>query len=993
LVFALVSAVFAGGGGPSEEENCIGARIIKDSGLAYYCLFVARAFTNINSNQPQATSAALAFETNLGQADRKFQYLAHSAGGSVYLAKGGVTLDLQDSKRGPRAVRAAFAGANANPEAVLEDPLPGHVNYLLGKSPEGWITDVPTFARVRYRELYPGIDVVYYGAQGVLEHDMVVHPGADPAKVAMQFDGADEVTLDSSGAAMLHAGGHTVEWKKPVLYQEVDGRRMPVEGRYRKTAGGELGFDVGNYDRSRALVIDPVVTYASYEGHGSAEGGSRVAVDRQGNTYVAGYSRDSAFAVTPGAYTPGTGLGNQGNGFVIKYNATNSAVVFTTYVGGASWDMFSSLAVDPNGNVFLAGVTDSDDYPVTTGALKTKLHTVASDVTTDCTVTKLNAAGNGLGYSTYLGGPGNDGCAGIAVDGQGNAYLTGFTADSFGFPLGDNAPYRLPRGPLDAFVVKLNPTGTAVVHGTLLGGNDVDSGMAIAIDAAGAAYITGQTTSFNFPVTTGVVQRTIAAVQANPTARFGDAFVAKLSPDGGTFQYVTYLGGKGEDLGWAIAVDSSGNAYVAGQTISSDFPVTSGALQPTYKGLGGNAYLPGGDGFVAKINPTGTALSYSTYLGGTKDDWATSIAVDGSGNAWVAGATLSSDFPITADAGQKAFGGARAGATFPTGDAWIVELSPTGSAEVYGTYLGGKGDEFALGVALDAAGNAYFTGSTLSSDFPVTANALQKGYGGTDYNFIPLGDTFLVKVSLAALPPPPVQPSVSVSSVGSAASYAGGGVAPGEIVVLTGVNIGPATLTTGSIAASKFGTQIGNTQVLFDGQAAPLLYASGGQTSAIVPYTVAGRAATQLVVVNNGERSTALPLTVLPAHPALFSANASGRGQGAILNEDYSYNSPSIPAAKGHYVLLYGTGEGPTSPTGVDGLLALVNYPKPVVPVTVTIGGLPAEVAYYGAAPQAVAGLLQVNAKVPDGVPSGNAEVVIQIGTAKSQTGLTVAVQ
>jgi len=296
-------------------------------------------------------------------------------------------------------------------------------------------------------------------------------------------------------------------------------------------------------------------------------------------------------------------------------------------------------------------------------------------------------------------------------------------------------------------------------------------------------------------------------------------------------------------------------------------------------------------------------------------------------------------------------------------------------------------------VALDSAGNAYLTGSTLSADFPATANAMQKGYGGTDYSFIPVGDAFLVKVALVAPPPPPPQSSVSISAVVSAASYAGGGVAPGEIVVLTGANIGPKDLVTGSVAGDKFGTQIGSTQVLFDGQAAPLLYVSGGQTSAIVPYAVSTRATTQVVVVYNGERSTALPVTVLPAHPSLFSANASGRGQGAILNEDYSYNSSALPAAKGHYVQLYGTGEGPTSPSGVDGLLALLQYPKPVTAVTVTIGGQPAEVAYYGAAPQAVAGLLQVNAKVPESIASGNAEVVIQLGTAKSQTGLTVAVR
>ena len=242
LIFVLTTVMFGGFSQDSDEENCLGARIIKDSGLAYFCLLAARAFTGINSNEPQRTSAPLAFEMNLGQADRQFQYLARSVGGSVYLSKGGATLDLRASKQAPRALRAAFAGANANPEAVLEEPLAGHVNYFLGKSPEAWITDVPTYARVRYRDVYPGIDVVYYGAEGVLEHDMVVRPGADPAAVSMVFDGADEVTLDPAGAAIVRSGPHTVEWKKPVLYQDVDGRRMPVEGRYRKTPSRRTGF-------------------------------------------------------------------------------------------------------------------------------------------------------------------------------------------------------------------------------------------------------------------------------------------------------------------------------------------------------------------------------------------------------------------------------------------------------------------------------------------------------------------------------------------------------------------------------------------------------------------------------------------------------------------------------------------------------------------------------------------------------------------------------
>jgi uncharacterized protein (TIGR03437 family) len=997
LMFLLSVAVF-GNLTSSDEDECAGAKIIKDSGMAYYCLLSARAFTDINSNQPARTSTAgavpLSFERNIGQADRQFQFLAHSTAGSVYLHNGNVDLDLRDGRGAPSVIQAAFSGANTTAEAVLEDALPGHVNYIIGNQPDKWITDIPTYGRIRYRNVYPGIDVVYYGTHGELEHDVVVHPGASPAAVAMAFRGAESVDLDSSGAARVRSGSRQVQWKKPVIYQEVNGTRIPVAGNYRKTATGDLGFDVGAYDTSRPLIIDPVVSYASYFGHGAADAGARMAIDSQGNTYLAGYSTDGSFPVTPGAYASTNVLGNKGNGFIIKYNAANTAVVYSTYIGGGNWDGFTSVAVDSAGNVYTAGFTDSDDYPVTTGALKTKLHSSVADTSTDCVVTKLSAAGNGLVYSTYLGGTGEDSCLGMALDSQGFVYLTGATQDPFGFPFSDNAPKRTSGGFMDAFIVKLNQTGTQVVYGTLFGGRDIDSGIAIAVDAQGAAYITGQTTSFDLPVTTGALQRTLAGVGTSPAARLGDAYVAKLNPDGGTFQYVTYLGGRNEDIGMGIAVDAQGNAYVVGNTLSDTFPTTTGAFQTTYKGLGGNQYFPGGDAFVAKINSTGTALLYSTYLGGSKDDWAVGVAVDSGGKVWVSGATLSSDFPVSADAAQSKYGGGNPIAKFPTGDAWVAQLDVAGASMVYGTFLGGKADEYATSVVLDSAGNAYLTGSTFSSDFPVTATALQKGNGGTNYNFLPVGDAFIAKVSLVATPPPPPPPTVSVQSLGSAASYVGGGVAPGEIVVLTGSGLGPKDLTTAQlVGGTKLATQLGATQVLFDNQPAPLIYVSDKQTSVIVPYAVAGKTTTQMVVVNGTDRSTAVPVTVLATHPALFSADASGRGQGALLNEDGSYNTPANPALRGHLIQLFGTGEGQTSPVGLDGALALVQFPKPVVPVTVTIGGQNAEVVYYGAAPSLVAGLLQVNARVPDTIAAGNPEVLLVQGATKSQTGLTVAVR
>ncbi|MBL8295564.1 MAG: SBBP repeat-containing protein [Bryobacterales bacterium] len=941
-------------------------------------------------------SPAIGFEANVGQVAAAYGFAARGKNFTAFLDAGGVAFDVRDRlDPAPTVVRARIVDGSsaAAPEGL--DAQPGRVNYFYGNDPDKWVTDIPVFNRVRYKGVYRGVDVEYYGKDGWIEHDFIVHPGSDPARIQVALEGADQTWVDAQGDLRVRAGARELTWKKPVLYQNgVRGRRA-VEGRYRLLGGNRFGFETGVYDATRPLVIDPVVAFSTMFGGSASDGAGRVAVDANGNAYIAGMTVDTGFPITPGAYsTPGGGA-RAGDLFVAKLNSTGSQMVYTTRIGGAFLEGSVGVALDSAGNAYVAGSSKSQDYPTTEGAPQRSLQgTRGQGNGMDCVVTKINSAGNALVYSTYLGGNATDACLGIAVDTAGSAYLAGWTR-STNFPTSGNAPQATNRGRSDVFIAKLNPAGTALVWSTLLGGTKSEEPTGIAVDAQGAAYVTGHTSSnLGFPVTASAYQRTYGGSAAQPILPFGDAFVAKLNPDGGAFAYVTYLGGNRDDVAGAIAVDAQGNAYVVGSTLSTNFPVTAQAVGPTFRGGVQNTIFPGGDGFVTKLNATGSALVYSTYLGGSQDDWASAVTVDAGGNAWVTGATLSSNFPVSQDATQRTYGGTDPEANFATGDAFVAQVNPGGTALVFSTFLGGVSDDLAMGVAQDRGGSVYVAGSTRSRNFPTTAGVVQAQYGGANTVVIPLGDAFLTKFNDTGGGGGGGGP-VSIAGVASAASYAGGGVAPGEMIVFTGTNIGPNTLTMFTLNAARntVNNLVAGTRVLFDDVAAPLIYVSAGQSSAMVPYSVAGRANTQMVVEYNGVRSAPVTLPVLSAKPALFAANSSGRGPGAILNEDYSLNTAGTPAGKGRIILLYGTGEGQTRPAGIDGRLALTQLPVPVLPVSVTIGGIAADVLYAGTAPQNVAGFFQMNVKVPENAPSGALEVIVTVGGVRSQTGLTVAVR
>ncbi|TMH84546.1 MAG: hypothetical protein E6H44_14885 [Betaproteobacteria bacterium] len=607
----------------------------------------------------------LHFEANQGQTHQDVRFLARGSGYSLYLTptEAALTLTKQVSparkpaahgKSEPRgaatgtALRISFAGANPRPRVTGLEELPGKANYFIGNDPAKWRTNVPTYAKVRYTDLYPRIDLLYYGNQRQLEYDLVVRPGADPTRIVLDIQGADRLQVDAQGDLVLQTTVGPIRQRKPVIYQEIDGVRKDIPGGYVLKGEHQVGYKVAAYDASQPLVIDPILSYSTYLGGSNEDRDTRIAVDAAGNAYVAGETVSSNFPTTAGAFqtTFGGGVFGAGDVFVTKLNPTGSALVYSTYLGGSSSDAGYGIAVDAAGNAYVTGGTGSTDFPTTIGAFQT----TKGGGFRDAFVTKLNPTGSALVYSTYLGGSGDDYGEGIKLDAAGNAYVTGGTGSTV-FPTTAGAFQRTFGGPVfgagDVFVTKLNPTGSALVYSTYLGGSSSDAGYGIAVDAAGNAYVTGGTGSTDFPTTIG-------AFQTTKGGGFRDAFVTKLNPTGSALVYSTYLGGSGNDYGYGIAVDTLGNAYVTGVTFSTDFPTTPGAIQTTFGGGGG--FFRGGDAFVTKLNPTGSALVYSTYLGGLGSDTGFAIALEYP-NAYVTGHTLSRNFPTTTGAFQTMHGG------------------------------------------------------------------------------------------------------------------------------------------------------------------------------------------------------------------------------------------------------------------------------------------------------------------------------------------------
>jgi hypothetical protein len=618
-----------------------------------------------------------------------------------------------------------LVGASPNPKIVGTDELPGKSNYFIGNDAKKWLTNVPNYAKVKYADVYSGVDLVYYGNQGKLEYDFVVSPGADPSQIVLDV-GAGLVPaqghpqgvplhVNAAGDLVVTTDSGQVMFHKPVVYQPATyneqrttngGARHLVEGQYVLRGDNRIAFQLADYDSRRPVVIDPALAYSTYLGGNDYN--SVIAVDPTGSAYVAGRTLSGDLPITPGAFQ--TTYGGANDAFVSKLNPTGSALMYSTYLGGSADEWASGIAVDASGNAYVTGCTISFDFPITPGAFQTAFNGGRAPTGCgDAFLIKLNASGSALIYSTYLGGSGGDGGGGVAVDSFGYAYVVG-TTGSTDFPTTPGAFQTRLRGPeSNAFVTKLNPTGSALLYSTYLG-RAYDSGSGIAIDKLGNAYVTGTTDSTEFPTTPGAFQRNCVS---------GCAFVSKFNAVGSALLYSTYLGGTASGGASAIAVDPSGNAYLTGTTESRDFPTTPGAFQTTYGGGWAHA-------FVSKLNAAGSGLVYSTYLGGSYGSYGSGgggIAVDASGSAYITGMTDSSNFPTTPGAFQTTYGG--------TDDAFVSKVNAAGSALVYSTYLGGSGLDGGSGIAISASGDAYVTGGGFGSkNFPTTPGALQTTPGG-----------------------------------------------------------------------------------------------------------------------------------------------------------------------------------------------------------------------------------------------------------------------
>jgi hypothetical protein len=758
--------VLAANGGPVGAATRNGSQATKNSGNSFN--------TGAVSMHPEALASygklPLSFEPNRGQDDARVKFSARKAGYTLFLTQAEAVFSLQHGIKAQPSSLPTSAGnnaagklagslpkktapdavlrvqlVNANPNAAIAglEQLPGKVNYIRGNDPAEWITNLPSYGRVEYTNVFHGIDLFYYGNQGQLEYDFVLAPGADAGSIGMKFKGARNLAVEKqTGDLLMTVGNEQVRFHKPVAYQAVtDQNEQPkgeasaanrdhrqfVAARYVVDSANHVGFAVDQYDRNKSLVIDPTLSYSTYLGGSSNDYATAITVDSSDNAYVTGYTSSTNFPVTPGAYqtscSAACGSG-AADAFVSKLDPTGSFLIYSTYLGGSANNYGNGIALDASGDAYIAGQTFSANFPTTAGSFITKCGTTCSGGWGF--VTEINPEGSGLVYSTYLGGAGINQANSIVLDGSNNAYVTGYT-QSKSFPVTPGVFQSICTCTRAvAFVTKLNPTGSALVYSTYLGGTGGDVGYAVALDSSDDAYVTGYTHSTNFPVTAGAYQTKLTADTA--------AYVTELNPTASTAIYSTYLGGTTtlttpcEACGTAIAVNSSGDAYVTGLTAESTFPVTPGAYQTTFLGA-----TNGHDAFLTELNPTGTGLVFSTYLGGNGDTGATGIALDQSDNIWLKGNTMSAVFPTTPGAFQTVLGGAF--------DAYVSELNPTGSQLLFSTYLGGTQTEYGgathvLAIDNQNPPNVYVTGYTDSTNFPVSAGSFQAANAGENDGFV-----------------------------------------------------------------------------------------------------------------------------------------------------------------------------------------------------------------------------------------------------------------
>jgi hypothetical protein len=723
----------------------------------------------------------LAFEANEGQTDSRVRFLARGGGYTLFLSDDEAVLQL-GAPHGQQAdlvheavVRMRLLGASHRPAVSGMDELPGKANYFIGNDPQKWRTDVPNYRKVRYQGVYPGVDMVYYGNQGQLEYDLIVAPGTDPQTITFGIEAGTSpsgsgrerkrsrrqgtstpLRIDSNGDLLVQLAGDQVRFRKPVVYQWASDSTAQtpakefIDGRFVLKGRNAIGFEIASYDRTRSLVIDPILAYSSYIGGSHEEQFFAIAVDSAGAAYVTGFTYSSDFprvGQIPGACNGTCGNGTKEDTFITKISPAGDALVYSTYIGGSGSEYGNAIGVDGAGNAYLVGDSTSIDFPLVNQIPGICKGSCGHGSNYAIFFTKLNAAGNAIVYSSYMGGSSLQEGYGMTVDAAGNAYLTGFTT-SADFPRINQIPGACvgscgTGADFDMLVAKVNAAGSAVLYSSLIGGSREDRGLGMALDSSGNVYLTGKTISTDYP---RVNQIPGACLGACGSGADYDAFVTKINAAGSAIVYSSYLGGSLEDFGY-LAVDSSDNVYLTGYTESADFPRLNqipGACQGTCGNGNGNSHA-----FATKINSAGDALVYSSLIGGSGNDEAFVIAVDGAGNAYLEGFTNSSNFPKVNQVAGACLGACGTGGNY---DGFVTKVDAAGDALLYSTYLGGSADDnhgFFSGMTIDSAGNVYVGGETHSFDFP-RVKQIAGACLGTCGTSASGGDAYVTKIAIAA---------------------------------------------------------------------------------------------------------------------------------------------------------------------------------------------------------------------------------------------------
>ncbi len=926
------------------------------------------------------------FEENRGQAAPEVRYIARGAGAPVLLSATAMTMGSPDAEGRMRRMRMRLLGADPGAEAAGLEPTGAKTNYYIGSDPANWRTNVSSFRKVQFEKVYPGIDLLYYGAAqpgARLEYDFVIEPGADPSRIELEFDGYEEISVGTGGDLLLSGAAGLFRQLRPEVYQPGSEGRSEVEGRFLLAAGGRVRFALGDYDRSRTLVIDPGFEYSTFFGGNGDDQAFGIEVDSQGNAYIAGFTASTNLATSADAEQ--TSLRGPTDAFIASINPDGSALRWSTYLGGRGRDQAWDISVDRDGNAFITGFTDSPDYPTTDGS--------GPSGGRDSFTSVLGPSG-GLAFSSRQGGSVDD--VGWQIDvatlDQGVFVVTVGETASRNFPTTPDAfQGAYGGGASDGFIDVLRfeagagfgePLNRATsFHGG--GGFDIVDSIALGNLTVNVGF--KEEVPFWVSSTTSSDGLFVSDQAPQPERGGGtDGYVTELRLDptfGDTFsrgpEFGGYIGGSGDERETVIALTPDADVITFSVTESTDFPATPGAFMTEYPGGPQSLGVT-----LTRIDPaTGVTLRVASYFGGRGFDQGPGLAADPNGSPVISGFTFSTNLPTTIDARERRHpGGGFAGfAARFFGDLSDVDFL---------TYLGGRSSN-APNVTVDPFGQIYVVGIGPAS-WPTTPGAFQEGFGGApwDATVTKLGGPFLPRLGL-------VNSSSFLQGLG-------GGVSSQELVTQFGSKTGPAEPAGLTIGPDGRATrELGGTRVSFNDDIVAMIFASINQTSFVVPRIPVGfrflRPAQNATFATirfevDGVLSNVLRVPLIESNPGIFSINSSGTGQGAILNSDFTLNGPDNPTSDG-VIQVFGTGGGVVDPICPDATLAPVVAPLPRLTLTqrATIGGVEARILFAGSAPGLLCGVNQWNI-APTNNPAGPA-VPIQIcsGDNCTQEGITAA--